>query len=161
MTPDLEVDREAVKKVVRRWARTFSSKDLEGVLATWDRTYPHIIYQAEEFPDPLRGWSEVEHYYRTFLPLISNLRDQSIIDFEVDVLGDVAWCYMRGTITFDIAGSTTSVSGEVRQLFLFRRTSGGWKIIQYHDSRETPGLRQPFLPSHPRARSLQLGRDAR
>ncbi len=152
---DVEEERAAVKKVIRRWARAFSSKDVDLVLQTWDRDYPHIIYQAEEFPDPLRGWAELEHYYREIAKLAQNFRDQSVVDFDVDVIGDVAWCYLRGTITFDILGSDQIVSGPVRQIFLLRKTAGGWKIIQYHDSREVPELRQPLLAAHPRAEAVR------
>jgi ketosteroid isomerase-like protein len=154
---DVQAEKDAVKKVIRRWARAFGNKDVEAVLGTWDCDYPNILYQAEEFPDPLRGWAEVEHYYREIAKLAQNFRDQSVIDFEVDVIGDVAWCYLRGTTTFDILGSDKIVSGLVRQIFLLRKTAGGWKIIQYHDSREVPELRQPLLTAHPRADAIGNG----
>jgi ketosteroid isomerase-like protein len=152
---DVQAEKDAVRKVIRRWARAFGAKDVAAVLETWDRDYENIIYQAEEFPDPLRGWAEVEHYYREIAKLAQNFRDQSVIDFEVDVLGDVAWCYLRGTTTFDILGSDQMVTGLVRQMFLLRKTPGGWKIIQYHDSREVPALRQPLLAGHPRADDIR------
>lgn len=152
---DLQEERDAVKKVIRRWARSFAGKDVDAVLATWDRDYPHLLYQAEEFPDPLRGWDEIAHYYRAIATLAQNFRDQSVVDFDVDVLGDVAWCYLRGTITFDILGSDQIVTGPVRQIFLLRQTAGAWKIIQYHDSREVPELRRPLLAAHPRADAIR------
>jgi ketosteroid isomerase-like protein len=151
---DVQPEKDAVKKVIRRWARAFSTKDLAAVYETWDQDYPNIIYQAEEFPDPLRGWAEVAHYYREITRLAQNFRDQSVIDFDVDVIGDVAWCYLRGTTTFDILGSDQIVTGMVRQVFLLRKTASGWKIIQYHDSREVPELRHPLLAAHPRADAI-------
>jgi ketosteroid isomerase-like protein len=147
---DIEADREAIKKVVRRWARAFSSNDLEGVLSVWDRDYPLIRHQAEEFPDPIRGWDELVHYNTTMMRLASNLRDQSVKDFDADVIGDMGWVYLRGTITFDIPTMDKPITGEAKQTFILRRTADGWKVIHYHESRETPGLRQPLIEAHPR-----------
>lgn len=152
---DTEAEKDQVRKTIKRWAKAFGTKDLAGILAEWDLDYPHIVYQAEEYPDPLRGAKEIEFYYRGITQLAQNLRGQSVIDFDVDVIGEVAWCYLRGTITFDILNSEQKVSGEVRQTFLLRKTERGWKIIQYHDSRETPDLRRPLLSAHPRSETLQ------
>lgn len=151
MAEDLEADREAVKRVVKRWARAFSANDVAGVLAVWDRDYARILHQAEEFPDPLRGWEELVYYNTTMMRLASNLRDQSVLDLESDVIGDVGWVYLRGTITFDIPGLAEPISGQARQTFILRRSEAGWKVIHYHESRETPGLRAPLLEAHPRA----------
>jgi ketosteroid isomerase-like protein len=150
MTDELESERDAVKKVVRRWARAFSSLDAEGVLGVWDRTYPKILHQAEEFPDPIRGFDELTHYNQTMMRLASNLRDQSVKEFEADVIGDMAWVFLRGTITFNIPGMNEPITGLARQTFILRKTSDGWKVIHYHESRETPGLRTPLLEAHPR-----------
>src|SRR6202034_1871339 len=142
MADPSEVEVEAIKKVVRRWARAFSSLDAETILSLWDPTYSKIMHQAEEFPDPIRGFDELSHYNRTMMTLASNLRDQSLIDLDADVIGDLGWCYLRGTITFDIPGMKESLRGQARQTFILRKTPAGWKIIHYHESRETPGLRE-------------------
>jgi ketosteroid isomerase-like protein len=151
MTTDIETDREAVKKVVRRWARAFSSNNADAVLAVWDRDYPLIRHQAEEFPDPLRGWDELVHYNRVMAGLASGFRDLSVLDLDADVIGDMAWCYLRGTVTFDIPTLSTPITGATRQTFILHRTGDGWKVIHYHESRETPGLREALLAAHPRS----------
>lgn len=154
MTDDLDADRDAVKRVVRRWARAFSANDAEGVLAVWDSTYPHIIHQAEEFPDPIRGWDELRHYNTTMMKIASNLRDQAVADLEADILGDVGWVYLRGSITFDVAGMDEPICGEARQTFILRKRDNEWRVIHYHESRETPNLREPLRAAHPRAEEL-------
>jgi ketosteroid isomerase-like protein len=154
MADQLEAERDAVKKVVRRWARAFSALDADGILGVWDKSYPKIMHQAEEFPDPIRGWDELSHYNRAMMGLASNLRDQSLIDLEADVIGDMAWCYIRGTITFDIPNLDKPITGQTRQTFILRKTGEGWKVIHYHESRETPGLREPLLDAHPRAKEI-------
>jgi ketosteroid isomerase-like protein len=95
------------------------------------------------------------HYNNTMMRLASNLRDQSVLDFDADVIGDVGWVYLRGTITFDIPGLEGPISGQARQTFILRRTEAGWKVIHYHESRETPGLREPLLEAHPRADEIR------
>ena len=155
MADQLEAERDAVKKVVRRWARAFSALDADGVLGVWDKSYPKIMHQAEEFPDPIRGFDELTYYNRAMMRLASNLRDQSLIDMEADVIGDMAWCYIRGTITFDIPKLDKPITGKTRQTFILRKTADGWKVIHYHESRETPGLREPLLEAHPRAKEIQ------
>lgn len=158
---DLEVERGEVKRVVRRWARAFAVNDATSVLDQFDRDYPELLYQAEEFPAPLRGWDDLSHYYRRMFELAVDMRDHELDEFEADVLGDIAWCYLRGSVTFDIAGSQTSVSGNARQSFLLRRRNGEWKIIHYHESRETEGLREPLTSAHPRPHELRHGEDGR
>lgn len=150
---DSEID--AVKKVIRRWARSFSNLDAEGVLSAWDSSYPKIMHQAEEFPDPIRGWDELVHYNRAMMSTASNIRGQSLADLEADVMGDVAWCYLRGGITFDIPGMHESLSGETRQTFILHKVDGAWKLIHYHESRETPELRQYLYNAHPRGEQLR------
>lgn len=150
MSQDVEAEREAVKKVVRRWARAFGSNDADAVLAVWDESYPFILHQAEEFPDPIRGFDELTHYNRTMARLASNMRDHALVDLEADVIGDAAWCYLRGSVTFDIPTMSEPISGEARQTFILRKRDGEWKVIHYHESRETTGLREPLLEAHPR-----------
>lgn len=150
MSAEANAEIDAVKKVVRRWARAFSALDAETILSLWDSKYPKILHQAEEFPDPVRGWQELTHYNRTMMQIASNLRDQSVLDLEADVIGDMAWVYLRGTITFDVQGMDKPITGQARQTFILRKTSDGWKFIHYHESRETPGLREPLLRAHPR-----------
>lgn len=154
---DIEVERDAVKKVIRRWARAFSATDADEILGVWDETYPMIRHQAEEFPDPIRGWDELTHYNRAMMTLASDLRGQAVADLDADVLGDVAWCYLRGRITFDVPGMDEPISGEARQTFILRKRDGEWKVIHYHESRETPGLREPLLAAHPRPHEISGG----
>lgn len=152
---DKEAEINEVERVVRRWARSFSNLNAEGVLGVWDPDYPKILHQAEEFPDPIRGWSELQHYNQSMMRLASNLRNQSLQDMEADVIGDMAWCYLRGTITFDIPGMPESLSGQTRQTFILHKVNGEWKVIHYHESRETPGLRQYLYEAHPRGQELR------
>lgn len=138
-----------VISAVKRWARAFGKGDADGIMAMWDRDYPELIHQAEEYPDPLRGWDEIEYYNRQFVQNASGHRDPGVADFLADVIGDVAWCYLRGSITFDWASLNKPIQGQVSQLFILRRRDGEWRIIQYHEGRETPGLRDAFRVAHP------------
>ncbi len=146
---ETESDRDAVGRVIRRWGRAFSTVDSDALIALWDETYPDIIYQAEEFPDPFRGFDQVKYYYGQIPTFAHNIRDQSLVDLDIDVLGDVAWVYLRGTVTFDIPGKPEPISGEARQSFILRKVGGEWKIIHYHESRETPDLAQYLQHAHP------------
>lgn len=142
-------DRDEIVSTIKRWARAFSAGDAETIMSLWDRSYPELIHQAEEFPDPLRGWDEIERYNHAMAKNASGHRDHGVHDLVADVLGDVAWCYLRGSITFDWPGLDKPIAGQARQLFLLRRRPNGWKFIQYHESRETPGLREPLRIAHP------------
>lgn len=154
---DQESQRDEVTRVVRRWAKAFASGDADGVLAQFDSEYASLLHQPEEFPGPIRGWDDLTHYYRRMVELSTNMRDHALAEIEADVVGETAWCYLRGSVTFDIAGSDASVSGEARQSFLLRRRGDEWKIIHYHESRETPGLREPLADAHPRPDELRAG----
>jgi uncharacterized protein (TIGR02246 family) len=148
-------DVEQVGSLVRRWARAFSSNDAETIMALWDEDYRHSLHQAEEFPDPMRGREEIRAYNENMASQAKNFRDPSVTDFLVDVIGDTAWCYLRGDITFDLPELDKPIKGQARQTFLLRRTPAGWRIIHYHESRETPGLRDPLREIHPAPERMQ------
>lgn len=155
MPTQAEAERAAVVQVIDRWRSAFNALDPDALCALWDQTYPHIVYQPEEFPDALHGWREVESYYRAVVKIAQNLRDQSLTDLEMDLFGELAWVYHRGRVTFDIVGKAESVPGEVRHTFILRKVDGAWKIIHYHESREAPGLRQYVYDAHPRGKELR------
>jgi uncharacterized protein (TIGR02246 family) len=142
-------DVEEVQRVVRRWARAFSSGDAAGAAAVWDADYGAALYQAEEFEAPFRGVDSVRAYYEAMTNIVSGFRDLDVHDLEADVLGDVAWCFLRGSATFDVAGRDEPLHGQTRQTFLLRRTADGWKVIHYHESRETPAIRGFFAAAWP------------
>jgi len=145
-----------VIKVVKRWARAFSAGDWEAIMELWDSEYEPLLHQAEEYPAPLRGREEIASYNRAMSEKATGHRDHGVADFLADVIGDMAWCYLRGSITFDFEGLDKPIQGQVSQLFILRKNAAGeWKFIQYHEGRETPGLREPFLKAHPDPESVQ------
>jgi hypothetical protein len=62
------------------------------------------------------------------------------IDFNIDVLDDVAHAYARAWVRLSFHKLDQAVEGEVRQSFFLRKTKSGWRIFHYHESRLTPGF---------------------
>ena len=67
--------------------------------------------------------------------MCSNMRDAKLLELTADVLGDVAWRYMRGRVTFDHEAMAEPISGETRQTFVLRLVGDDWKVIRHHESR--------------------------
>ena len=87
MTTDPESDREAVKKAVRRWARSFGSKDVEGLadLAAYRCDLAAVV--AGEAPSPrwqsvFFALSQAMSHHALPVRLLSDLLDA----FEQDVV---------------------------------------------------------------------------
>ena len=136
-----------VMRVVRRWARSFGSGDAAAATAVWDTAYSEVVYQAEEFPEPLRSVGEIAYYNERMAELVQ-VQDPELVEMHADVIGECAWCYMRGRARLTIAGFPP-VSGETRQTFVLRRAEGEWRVIHYHESRETRELREPLASAFP------------
>jgi ketosteroid isomerase-like protein len=126
-------DRQQIAAVIEQYRQGFATMDVEGLKTIWDQDYDNIIYVAQEMAQPVRGWAEVEQYYRRVAELLERVRTMTVSDLLVDVFGDVAYAYCTFHFEGELNGQSHIADG--RDTFIFRRKSGTWKVIHYHESR--------------------------
>ena len=80
-----ELDRQQIAGVIEQYRHGFATMDVEGLKAIWDQDYDHIIYIAQEMAQPVRGWAEVEQYYKRVAGLLERVKTMTVGDLSVDV----------------------------------------------------------------------------
>jgi ketosteroid isomerase-like protein len=138
-----------VEAVIKGLMRAFADGDSDGILTAWHLDDDSVIHQPEEFGHPVVGAAALRYYYKSLVGLVHNFRDTRLDQMETRVYGDFAWSYMRGSATFDVVGLLEPLAGSVRQTFVLHKMHGQWKIVHYHESRETPGIREAFQSADP------------
>jgi ketosteroid isomerase-like protein len=133
-------DVDDARKAVAAFSRAFAAADAEKLLALWDDEYPNPVCQPEETLEPYIGIEAIASYINHIPVVIKGVTDIRPIDFQVDVVGDIALAYARAEATLQFAREDGTLAGQVRQTLVFRRRDDGWRLIQYHESRLTPGL---------------------
>jgi len=129
-----------VAAVVRRFAN--NKFDVDGFLATWDDEAGEVLYQAEERLAPFFTLDDVKAYFEGLADVIRAVRDVGVVDYKVRLLGDVATVYTRAWCRISFARVPRPVDGQVRQSFVLRRRPDGWRIVEYHESRQAPGFEE-------------------
>ena len=130
MTAVLSDDKAAIQAVLDRYALGWRHADAAILTSTWDKDYPSL-YLASEKPGPLRGYSDIDKYYREALALYP-ITKMEISGVEIELFGDIASAFCNIEIGFKVAGNEYIVFP--RATFLFRRQASGWLCIQYHES---------------------------
>jgi uncharacterized protein (TIGR02246 family) len=133
-------DVDDARKVVADFSRAFAAADAEKLAALWDDEFPAPVCQPEETLEPYIGIEAIRSYINHIPEVIKGVTNIRPVDFQVDVLGDIAVAYARADATLQFAREDASLEGQVRQSFVLRRRDGDWRLIQYHESRLTPGL---------------------
>jgi ketosteroid isomerase-like protein len=131
-----EQDRQQIAAVIEQYRRGFATMDVEGLKAIWDQDYDNIIYVPQEMAQPVRGWAEVEQYYKSVAEFLERVRTMTVGDLSVDVFGDVAYAFCIFHFEGEVKGQSHIADG--RDTFILRRKSGTWKVIHYHESRPGP-----------------------
>jgi ketosteroid isomerase-like protein len=126
-------EKKAVEAVIKEWLDALNKNDAKRVRATWDSTYPHLIYIAEENNDAIHGWAGVEGYYGGLERDVSRA-DWKIDNLKIDVLGDVAWVYLTFVVEAHIIPFNRTMVFPGRNTFILRKVKGQWKFIHYHES---------------------------
>ncbi len=130
MTAASSDDKIAIQAVLDRYALGWRHADPAILTSTWDKDYPSL-YLASEKPAPLRGYSEIDKYYREAIALYP-ITKMEISGVEIELFGDIASAFCNIEIGFKVAGNEYVVFP--RATFLFRRQASGWLCIQYHES---------------------------
>ena len=133
--PTTEQDTQQIRDVLERYSKSWEAMNWEGLKSIWDPDYEHILYIPEERAEPIRGWAEVEAYFRHAAESVVTVYAMRLSDLTIDVLGDAAYAFCNFYFKGDIRRKAETFETQGRNTFLLRRTDGGWKVIHYHESR--------------------------
>lgn len=133
---------EEVVKVLRQFSGAFQTFDTDSFISTWDESMESIVYQPEELRHPIMSLKDLRAYFDNVPNVVKKMHDIRVIDFDIDIDGDVAIVYVRFWCRIAFAKVVETVDGQIRQSFILRRRDGEWKIVHYHESRQAPGFEQ-------------------
>lgn len=133
---------EEVVKVLRQFSGAFQTFDTDSFIATWDESMDSIVYQPEELRHPILSLKDLRAYFDNVPNVVKKMHDIRVIDFSIDIDGDVAIVYVRFWCRIAFAKVVETVDGQIRQSFILRNRGGEWKLVHYHESRQAPGFEQ-------------------
>ena len=132
-------------KTIGSFTRAFESADAEAMAAAWDDRHigsddeTGLVYQAEERLSPLFTIDEIKQYATDIPNVLSRLEDVCLLDKKVWSAGDFAYAYIRFWCRA-VMSSGTAVDGQIRQTLILRKQEEQWRIVHYHESRQSPGF---------------------
>ena len=133
--PSKEQDTQHIMQVLEQYSKSWEAMEWEGLKSIWDPDYEHILYIPEERAEPVRGWAEVEAYFRHAAESVIRVEAMRLSDITIDVFGDTAYAFCNFHFEADIKRlAETFVTGG-RNTFILHRQNGVWKVIHYHESR--------------------------
>lgn len=139
--PEHKTDEEAILATLRRFSRAFDSFDTEQFMSTWDDEAA-IVYQPEELLRPIFDRDDLRAYFDHLPDVIRRFNDNRVIDFKLQVDGDVATVYVRFWSRISFAKVPQTADGQIRQSFVLRRRDDEWRLVHYHESRQASGMEE-------------------
>jgi uncharacterized protein (TIGR02246 family) len=142
--PEPSPEEQAVVAVIRRFAKAFSAHDTDAFMSVWDHEYgDRIVYQPEEIGTDVKGLDGIKAYFEHVPHVVRALRDVKTIEFRVELLdGDYALVHNRFRCRLALQKRPFTYDGQVRQSFVLRKRDDEWKVIHYHESRQSPGFEE-------------------
>jgi hypothetical protein len=115
------------------YARRWNSQDYKQLMALWDRSDPLPFYRPMEVEHPIKGWTDLEHYWAPpggapkiiegLWNVYTNLVPKLIASDVCVVLWDMEW---------DIKPRwRNGQSGTDPGMSVLRRTPEGWRMVAY------------------------------
>ena len=133
-----ERDTQQIMAVLEQYSKSWQAMDWEGLKSIWDSEYEHILYIPEERAQPVRGWAEVEAYFRHAAESVIRVGAMQLSDITIDVFDDTAYACCNFHFEGDIKRLAETFVTAGRDTFILRRQNGqdgAWKVIHYHESR--------------------------
>jgi ketosteroid isomerase-like protein len=135
MTQQETSAQKAVTDLIETYRRGFLQLDPERLGSIWDHEHTPLIYVAMERPEPLQGWSAIEHYFEALPQHLEQMVEKTIGPIEVDVFGDAAAAaFFEFHSIVRLKGGAGLYRPSGRVTMLFKRTQASWRAIHYHES---------------------------
>jgi ketosteroid isomerase-like protein len=128
-----------VLDVLRRFSAAFNTYDTESFMSTWDEDAP-LVYQPEELRYPILSLADLREYFDNVPNVVRHMHDVKVIDLKISIEDGVALVYVRFWCRIAFTKVPETSDGQIRQSFVLRRRSSGWRLVHYHESRQAPGF---------------------
>ncbi|MCW3021893.1 MAG: hypothetical protein JWR30_1215 [Conexibacter sp.] len=129
-----------VVDVLRGFSGAFNTYDTDAFMAAWDEDATSIVYQPEELRHAIFTLGDLRAYFDNVPNVVRTMHDVKVIDFKIDVEGDVAMVFVRFWCRIAFAQIPETSDGQIRQSFILRKRPAGWKLVHYHESRQAAGF---------------------
>ena len=126
-------ERQQLEAVIQEWKTAHTGRDVDRLKSMWAQDYDNLFFIAEENNDAIVGWEAINKRFEGMRGGTGR-RELDIDNLKVDVIGDLAYAYCTFLMTVDMKAFDRIVTFDGRFSFIFRRTRGQWKFIQYHES---------------------------
>lgn len=137
---DDRTEEKDVVNVLRTFSGAFNTYDTDAFMSSWDETAESIVYQPEELRHAIFTLEDLRAYFDNVPNVVRTMHDVKVIDFKINIEGDVAMVFVRFWCRIAFAQIPETSDGQIRQSFILRRRPAGWKLVHYHESRQAPGF---------------------
>jgi len=131
-------DRLEILKLLSELEQAWRALDFARVRTLWDNS-AEPIYFAEEAPQPLLDWKQLQDYWDFTGTLIEKMGMQILDEPQLRALApDLVSAVYRMHWDAVIRGDARPMGGDNRVCATFRRTGKGWRFAQYVESPLAP-----------------------
>jgi ketosteroid isomerase-like protein len=124
-----------VRAACDAWIAAVNALDFESMKALWDADFGGLVYQPEEYEDPMYRWEDILTYWSNVPTIVESVPEWREIDSQIGVVGDAALVYSKLWTSIRIRAVEKPFDGELRCSLGLRKTPSGWRLIHYHESR--------------------------
>lgn len=129
------VAEQAVLRVYDEWGKAFMAVDGERMKALWDHEFDGLIYQAEEYADPIYDWPGIAKYWESANQVLERVNEWTELSRKVAITGEAALVYAKMMTRLKVVGVKNEIVGELRVSLGLHRRNGRWLLIHLHESR--------------------------
>lgn len=150
MAFDEAAARAKIIEKLEAYRQAWLASDVEQFKALWDHAHPNLTFMPMERFAVLRDWSSIVAYWESILPL-TVMERWEVLNPRIDLLGeDHAFVFAEDSFSYQVTDGSQvgSQPYDARTSYVFKRSSGDWKLIHYEDSIQ-------WFPSSDEARRAQ------
>lgn len=126
---------DAVRTACAEWFSAINRLDFEAMRSLWDAEFADLVYQPEEYEQPIRRWKDLLSYWDAVPTVVESVPLWREIETAVAVVGEAAFVYSRLETSIRIRDIAKPFDGEVRCSLGLHEIGGAWRFIHYHESR--------------------------
>ncbi|HEX4742372.1 MAG TPA: nuclear transport factor 2 family protein [Caulobacteraceae bacterium] len=125
-------DEAQLRALETRYAKAFSAEDVSGVMSVYSRAGDLFVFDAVP-PRQYVGWEAYRKDFQALFAQFPGHAPTTLGELHLTVVGPVAYGHSVQTSDFT-AKDGSKVRLIVRVTDVYRKQSGGWKIVQEHVS---------------------------
>lgn len=126
----------SIQDFYEKWCTAWRTLDIELMLSLFDLESGDLAYQSEENEGPLVTGEALTSYWNRATELIKEVPAWEPLTNKFAVIGDSAFVYTKLQTSLLTTLFPEPFEGELRVTLGLIKRGEGWRIIQYHESRQ-------------------------